>query len=259
VNEEGRTEDGQSSSTAIADENPFRLPKEISRRLKECSGQHSLDEPELVKYLWIVVSEDRAGAQTEEGGDGTRLCANDWLNVVDEAAALGVQCMVVCLGNSFGHWPEVWSVCAWAQEVHHMTVGFQVHDGKLSEEERERLTELDPDRTWLFVPEGRLEGVAALGEQGIRVCSAQVGHEDPDRPCDGPDSMVFVGPSGVLYSCGLVLGIDEFRLGHVGEHALTHVYEEGTSRAVPRGSPRNDHGCDGCPNQMARRILGEQA
>jgi len=238
------------------EDNPFRLPKTISRRVKECANNHTLDRPETVKYLWIVAAQDHVGGN---GGDAatTTLGANDWLNVVDEAASLGVQCMAVCVGSAFSNWPEVWQVSSWAQNVHAMTVGFHVRSNGLSDDDRQRLTGLVPELTWLFVPERVLASATKFAEHGIRVCNAEVRHDDPDRSCDGPNSIVFVGPNGVLYSCGLVLGFDQFRLGHVGEQALSQIYDEGKrSRSVPRGSPRNDHGCDGCPNQMARRILG---
>jgi len=237
--------------------NPFRLPKTITRCVKECAKHHTLDAPETVKYLWIMATQDHAGGAIGEDGAGPTLSANDWLNVVDEAASLGVQCMAVCVGSAFSNWPEVWQVSWWAQNVHGMTVDFHVRCNGLCDEEGQRLTGLVPELTWLFVPEQGLASASELARHGIGVCNAEVSHDDPQHSCDGPNSIVFVGPSGVLYSCGLVLGFDQFRLGHVGEQALRQIYDGGKrSRSVPRGSPRNDHGCDGCPNQMARRILG---
>lgn len=254
---EGRSRSKPGPSATLLQDNPFRLPKTISRRVKECAKNHTLDTPETVKYLWIVATQDHAGAAMGEDGAATTLSANDWLNVVDEVASLGVQCMAVCVGSAFSNWPEVWRVSSWAQNVHGMTVGFHVRCNGLCDEEGQRLTGLVPELTWLFVPAQGLASATKLEKHGIRVCNAEVFHEDPQRSCDGPDSIVFVGPSGVLYSCGLVLGFDQFRLGHVGEQALSQIYNEGKrSRSVPRGSPRNDHGCDGCPNQMVRRILG---
>ena len=254
---EGRSGKKRGARATLLEDNPFRLPKTISRRVKQSARHHTLDAPETVKYLWIVAAQDNVGGGIGEDRAGPALSANDWLNVVDEAASLGVQCMAVCVGSAFSNWPEVWHVSSWAQDVHGMTVGFHVRSNGLSYDDRQRLTGLVPGLTWLFVPEEGLANATKLAKHGIRVCNAEVSHDDPQRSCDGLNSIVFVGPNGILYSCGLVLGIDEFSLGHVSEEALSQICDEGKrSRSVPRGSPRNDHGCDGCPNQMARRILG---
>lgn len=233
----------------------FVLPKTVSKQLRQAASTHHVSERNVVKYLWINMDENCEGSI--RSGAHRELEADEWLNVVDEAASLGVQCMVVGIGKTLRGCPEVLRMCQWAQDVHGMTVGIHTTAAKLSKVDRERLEALRPNMTWLFVDPGNLDEMKVLEGNGLRVCSSDVCREDDDFECDGPLNLVFVGPQGSLYPCGSVFGTDELHLGHVAARPLSEVLEAKMRlRGLRRGIKRNFKGCNGCPNKMVERMTG---
>lgn len=236
----------------------FDLPRAVCRHVRACSKQHSGGGGVVpgVKYLWININAQCEDTCPHKEMPPHSLAVDDWLNVVDEAASLGVTCVMICVGNSFSEHPEVWEISRWAQSTHGLNVGFHTYCRLLSDEDVAELGRLDPERTCLFVDKAALPLMQQYEERGVRLCVADVTEEDHCPPCDEPNSMVFVGPEGVLYSCGMVLGNDTFRLGHVGEKPLHDVLEdEAVDRRVPAGTPRSHHGCHACPPLMFKRVM----
>jgi radical SAM protein with 4Fe4S-binding SPASM domain len=241
--------------------NSFALPRSIARVLRECADKYGGKEPSstsaAVKFLWINLS-DHGAANAGQGQEAKRhLTHEDWLNVVDEAASLGVKYIVICAGASLGAYPEVWKICRWAQQVHGIDVGVHTRAPKLTESEINELKRLNRNHTWLFVNGKDLSAFGHLKEEGIKVLEAQVDDEEQSPPCDMPEQIVFVGPKGVLYTCGLVLNDENFRMGHVSERPLEQFLKDpNLPHTIPKGVPHRKSGCDACPPIMAKRMSG---
>lgn len=234
-------------------DDPFRLPLTIAKQLKKCVRTFGASPAEMVRYLWINF------AQAGEGVQPVNLSNEDWLNVVDEAASLGIRFVVVCVGKSFKQHPEVWSIAEWAQNAYDITVGFHTCAEELDDADVQEMKRLNPQRTMLFVGQENLSAFGSFADAGIRVCEAEVETGDTQSACDGPLSMVFVGHDGMLYSCGVVAGKTDFCLGHVLEQPLHKTLESQSHRRhIPKDAPRVEHGCDGCPRKMARRMKADE-
>lgn len=247
---------GNRKKSSSEGSDPFLLPRKILRHLKlNGADREGGNVSESAHYLWINIDSKCEEGCEHTGPSGHRLSVEEWLNVVDEAASLGVRCVMICVGDSLAVHPEVWEICRWAQETHGMNVGFHTVAESLGDTDLDQLAELDQQKTCLFVKRENLDRLKPVEERGIRLCHAEVQEKDHCPPCDEPKSMVFVGPDGVLYSCGMVLGNDRFRLGHVSEKPLdTVMTDEKLPRNVPAGTPHNHHGCDACPPLMFKRI-----
>lgn len=237
---------------------PFDLPRALTKQLRQCA--EARDEgpapDEMAAYLWINVDET-AGSDSSGGRlVGLTLGPQEWLNVVDEAASVGVHCMVIYVGDSFGNFPVVWEVCRWAQNVHGMKVAFHIQANELGKSDVRELLKLEASQTCLLVPPENKNAFQSLTDAGLRVCSAEVTAADHTPPCDEPRDMVFVSPEGTLYTCGRVAGDEDFRLGNVFEKPLEHILKDPSlPRTVPGFVPYQRHGCDGCPPIMAKRML----
>jgi MoaA/NifB/PqqE/SkfB family radical SAM enzyme len=247
------------SKTASSKKHPFGIARDIATRLRLLVRAHPDDDPppEALKYLWINVAPQCEGPECRERHEPRPLSLPEWLNVVDEASSLGICCLIVCTGDSFNSYPDVWGICRWAQEAHGIDVGIHTYRKSLDESELREMGRLVPGRTWFFVKREHLSAMRPLEQHGVKVLEAEVNHEEHSPPCDMPESMVFVGPGGVLYTCGLVLDNEQFRLGHVSEKPLARILSDPSlPRRVPKGIPHHKHGCDACPPLMAKRMTG---
>lgn len=233
------------------EENPFRLPYTLLRALKE-SAENFHNEYDI-KYLWIYVSHDALG----EPQTGTsRLTLDDWLSVVDEAASLGVEHVVVSVGGTLADHPEVAEICRWAQSVYGMQVGVHFYGQALPQLENELIQKLDTANTTIFF-EPHLEKAARIfQEQGFAVFPAEGQDQDYVSPdCHLPEQMTCVGASGTLYTCGLVLGDKQYRLGHCFERKIGHYMKDASlPHVIPEGMPKTKHRCNGCPPLMVEKM-----
>jgi radical SAM protein with 4Fe4S-binding SPASM domain len=243
---------------ADADYNPFELPQSITKRLHEFVRKQGRGS-ERVKYLWIYVSDKGISVSRAPGEPERTLKLEEWLNVIDEAASLGAEWVVICVGSSLSRHPEVWQICEWAQGGHNMYVGVHVPDTELSEDDLKAIRNLDAEKTHLLVSHKAFEGLKHLEEEGIAVAVADMTADDHTPPCDYPESMVCVGPRGHLYTCGLVLGNEKFCLGSVLERDLKRVVDDkDLPHVVPQHVCWQEHGCDACPPFMVERLLSKQ-
>ena len=247
------------SQWVSSDESPFELPRNIITAIRKCATSRETGvrhDDELAKYLWINM--EVRSQSSSPPSEAQALSLEDWLNVVDEAASLGVCCIVIGVGSSLKSLPYLWEICRWAQTAHGVNVGIHACNPDLSISTMESLNTLDKEKTWLFISKKNTETMQTLQAQGFRVCAAEVCREDHEPPCDMSENMVFVGPEGSLYSCGLVLGQEAFRLGHILEAPLEKILNDpAISRAIPGDAPYVEHACDACPPLMAKRILGD--
>ena len=239
----------------------FALPRSIVSVLRQCAKKYGGDSapclPEMLKYLWINISaQSKSLAGRKRRAEGM-LSPEDWLNVVDEAASLGVKYIVICVGESFEGHPELWKTCHWAQRSYGIDVGIHTCASQLRKPELDELKRLEADRTWLFVNNTDLSAFEPAKKAGIKVLGAQVDHEEHSPPCDMSEQMLFVGPEGVLYTCGLVLNNDHFRMGHISERPLEEfVKDPALPHSIPKWAPHRENGCDACPPIMVKRMAG---
>jgi radical SAM protein with 4Fe4S-binding SPASM domain len=245
------------SKEVYADKHPFDLPRSIAKALKNSVDTHAVevsDGAEGIKYLWLYFSSD--GTARGPGGQQKELGADEWLNILDEAASLGVECVLACVATPLADQSNALSLCQWAQDIHDMSVGVFIHSGRMGKDDVEVLAKLKCEKTCLFLREECADDAAHATEQGINVCSGSVTPEDHTPPCDLPEDMLCVGPDGSLYTCGLVLGHEKFKLGNALATPLRQVVDDDSlPRTVPHDAPYEEHKCDACPPIMAKRVM----
>lgn len=239
----------------------FDLPRTISKEIRQCAAVRETDgvSPGTIRYLWLNIADHAANAQ-EQNEIVPMMNADDWLNIIDEAASLGVSCVVICTGDALHNNPDLWAICDWAQRVHGLDVGIHARCTAVRPEEIEELQRLDHAHTWLFVSREDYRHLRDLERENIHVRIADVCREDHEPPCDMPEGLVFVAPDGNLYTCGLVIGNEQYRLGHIMERPLNHVVDDPSlPRFVPKSVPYHENGCAGCPPILAKRMVDEIA
>ncbi len=231
---------------------PFQLSKRVARRIAEVSSQKTLDTP--LQFLWIYVNEHGAPS-TDSSGTEHILNLEEWLNVVDEAAALGANSIIVHVGDSFNAWPDVWNLCQWAQETHNLQVGLHYTGDAPSDDEIQHVANLVPSLTRVFL--GSEEGSvrSSFETAGIQVAAAEVCKEDIDFPCHAPEHIACVDTAGKLYSCGLVLGDQRYGLGTAQEKTLASILDDDElPHSVAAPAERTTGQCDGCPSRLFNRL-----
>ncbi len=239
----------------VAEGDPFALPKRVSRGVSAASRGADADAPS-VRYLWIFVTEEGLQRRCEPRQTADWLGADEWLNVVDESSALGAEWMVIYAGAALARCPEVWALCEWAQQQHQLRVGIHLAGATLAPEDVERLTALDASLTFLIADEAVLESLASLQASGIGLCRANVREDERHSDCGNPKDIVCVGIDGHLFTCGLVLGDEHYRLGSVLKRGLSAVMQDKSlPHAVPDAGDYPTHGCDGCPSHVAYRAV----
>ena len=226
----------------------LQLPRRISEGVSRC-GASLKDAKRDITYLWVHVTDQSKGGC---GAGQPSLSREEWLNVVDEAASLGVNCLVLSVGAAMSSFPYVWDVCDWAQRTHGMMVGIHCTDTALSDADIAAIQKLEGPLTRLLAPKNEVEKLRFLEEHGILIREADPRPGEQKSPCDNPTHMIFVNPLGQLYTCGLVEGMEEFHLGNVFNGTLdAMLHNAGLPHAISEQVPRNEHGCDGCPPLMA--------
>ncbi len=235
---------------------PFSLAKDLRNKLKSCCGGTACAEngPDKVEYLWLHVSKHGFGRKSIEDTEFPSLALEDWLNIVDEAASLGAKGLVISVSTSLGAFPELVSVCQWAQDAHEMCVAVHTTAKTISEGDIAALKKLDLSHVRLFVGEEAYPHLKQLEADGLRVCIADA---EPMKAggCGMPQNMVFVNGRGELYTCGMVEGKQEFHLGNIFERRFDNVISDpALPHAIPSDAHYEEHGCDGCPPLLARLL-----
>jgi radical SAM protein with 4Fe4S-binding SPASM domain len=236
---------------AYGEDDPFNLPRQIRQKLKGCLERNGA-YPNGITYLWAHVS-DAGFAQPETAPErNVHPTLEEWLNVIDEAAALGVNWLVLSLNTGLSAAEETGEICRWAQETHAMNVGIHVLSGELNAKDIAILNRLDPRKTRIIVKQHLMDTLAHLEEKGVKLMAADPQPYGVKPDCQGPARMVFVDPHGHLYTCGLVEGNQQYHLGSIYEDSFHSVmYDPG----LPHKLCDEDHivaeGCDGCPSLVA--------
>lgn len=242
-----------------AGDNPLALPQNIVRGVRERARKGAGNGSVSVKYLWLYVSDVAFGKHV---ADGDGMSAEDWLNVVDEAAAHGCKYAIISVGDALRDHPEVLEMAVWGQSAHGITVGIHMYGEPVAEKDVDLLVGLDQAKTCFFAPSPKVGAMAFLRDHGFAVLSAEEDHHHDATPeCHLPEEMTCVNASGRMYTCGLVLGDESYGLGHVLERKLTTVMHDGAlPHWIPKGLDKSHRHCNGCPPLMIKRMreLAEQ-
>ncbi len=237
----------RSERPLLGNERVCSVMREIRRRIQCCAQEGPWNNAE---YLWIRIKE----GETDSQCGPEALSREEWLNVVDEAAALGVKWIMISVHGPLSLFPFLWDICAWAQQTHGMHVGLHTEASRLTAEEVAALCRLDKQRTFVFIPRSVMDNFRSLEECGIQLREA-----DPERtvqmyPCARPGAMVYVNAEGQLYTCGMVEGKKEYHLGDVFTSSFRKVVcDPSLPHEVPTHVARNPHWCDGCPPLVVSR------
>lgn len=234
------------------EENPFALPRAVSGELSRCCKEHPGEVCASVKYLWIHLPGADSTAVSERA-----LSQDDWMNVLDEAASIGVKSVIVSVGSPLHRVPQLVPLCQWAQTAHEMIVGIHAYV-RLAPGDTATLTQLDAGKTRVFVDGEHIEFARFVEQLGIPLYCADGLHDHEEQPrCDLPSTMTCVGPEGTMYTCGLVLGQEQFSLGHIFGRTLTSVIKDNSlPHEIPAGASTRSHRCNGCPPLMAKKMQG---
>lgn len=210
-----------------------------------------------VRYIRLHVTRKGIAGTQDSSETGTALLLNDWLNVVDESAALGAKWMIVYFDTLVDKTSDAWKICSWAQEVHNMHVGLHINSRYLPNWDFSPLSRLDTETTFIVSDRSTLKSLSFLEEQGYTLCHANIGEDDRTLPCTHTSSIVCAGADGVMFCCGLVVGEESYRLGNVRSDTIDNAMQN-HSRLEPLTHSRTQGGCDGCPPIMAQRFKQQQ-
>lgn len=236
---------------------PFDLPRRISEGIADCrkkiEGRRS--ESPTVRYIWIYLTDQGLRHGHGPSPCDSTLSIDDWLNIIDESATLGAEWMMLYVGASLSQCPLVWRMCEWAQNTHQLNVGLHLSCNCLSEDDIERLTQLDKDRTYLVADASAMNGLQLLKDRGVQICQSDLHLGERMTRCTKPADIACVGPDGNMFSCGLVLGEKEFALGDARARGLGEVIADNSlPHAIDDTTRYREEGCHGCPSLVESHL-----
>lgn len=245
-----RTTDETAQGLPGAD--PFELPKRLKRRVKQSMSQTGNGTADSAVYLWIHAKNIGGGRAHSDSAEASSPTLDQWLNVLDEAAALGVRELVVTLDTSLTACPDVWTICQWAQDSYGLMVGLHPNSAPPAPEEMAAVRQLDLGKTRLFVKKAHLADMACAEKEGIKVGACNPQPYEGCPCCQGPAKMIFVDHRGVLYTCGLVEGNQEYHLGTIFQDTFHNILHDPNSpHQIAESLHHISEGCDGCPALIA--------
>lgn len=231
-------------------ESPFALTSAVSTGLRNAAKEIQSGQQAPIRYLWVHFStKDRENEQP-------RLNRDEWLGVIDEAASMGARVAIFSIADPLTESQDVLAMSEWAQTTHDMTVGIHIYNRDVTRHDARCLSRLNAKLTRLFVGSEGLAAAEFVKQMGIQVVNADGIDDGIEAPsCELPQTMTCVGPEGSLYTCGLVMGNQQFHLGNFLERKLKNVIcDQSVPHQVPKGASHAKNRCSGCPPLMARRI-----
>ncbi len=236
---------------------PFDLPQKISESLEGCRKHADSDSGSkpAIRYIWIHLTHE--GLRHGQPAQESTLNLEDWLNVIDESASLGAEWIVIYVGSSLNQAPIVWDLCKWAQETHHLNVGLHLTCDCLTDEDIDRLSMLDRQKTYLVADGNCSHALSVFEARGVNVRKSDLHLRDKFTRCSKPADIACVSADGQMFSCGLVLGETEFALGPVQERRMSDVLgDTGLPHAIEDALRFPTRGCEGCPPYVAEQVTG---
>jgi radical SAM protein with 4Fe4S-binding SPASM domain len=205
-----------------------------------------------IKYVWLNL--DSPISQDKDGSDSA-LKVDDWLNIVDESAALGANSMVVSSGTSISDHPGIWDICHWAQSIHGMHVGIHIQKSDLSEDELSKLSKLDRKLTCLVVDKSQLEMIEPLNAYGIPIITSKVDRAKTFEHCTESGRLACIEADGTLQKCGLAGCNQKFSLGNALSQPILELVKDEEDELVNNyTNPLITSDCGACPSMVAQQL-----
>ncbi len=229
------------------------VPKSILKKVRKCCFSLTSEEAKDVSYLWIRISKEHI----EKTGNGASRKPNldDWLCVVDECAAEGINWLVLTVEIPLDKLGHLLIICKWAQNTYQMRVGIYLKRDSISDEEIKILNELNKNLTQIFVKKEFLNNFRKLILEGFFIGIANPQNYGEKPKCEGAKTLVFCSSTGSIYTCGLVEGEKEYKLGDIYEKEVREVIED---PKLPHKVKEDIHflneKCDGCPALILRHL-----
>lgn len=215
-------------------------------------SQCPLQPNESLKYVWLNLKPTQS---IEDDCCDSELKVDDWLNIIDESAALGANSMVVSAGISLSDHPMVWAISNWAQSVHGMHVGLHVQKGSLTDEELSKLGELDKKLTCLVVDKSKSEALESLNMYGIPIITSYVSKEKTKEHCTESGLLACIHSDGILHKCGLIRREQKIPVGNaLSRPILELVKDEQDIANTGNSNPMITSNCGACPTLVAQQL-----
>jgi len=228
------------------------FPKTLFKKIKECS-KLAESAPKDIEYLWIRISKECL--PTEKKKPCCTLNLDDWLNIIDEAVVAGAKWLVLTIDIPLDQMYEVIEICKWAQDTYKMKVGLFLCRETITENELQVLGHLKKNLTQIFVKKKAFEQFKKLKEMGLFLGIADP-QEYGDKPnCEGASKLLYVDSEGSIYTCGLVAGKKNYKLGNVYERKFHDIVEDPSlPHSVAEKIHKVNEGCDGCPSLLMKYL-----
>lgn len=228
------------------------FPRSILKKIRECSKIVE-STPKDISYLWIKISQG-TGDTTHRQHDW-KLNLEDWLNVIDEAVSAGANWLVLTVQVPINEMEEIIEICQWAQKTYNIKVGLFLCREDISPDEINILSQLDKNLTQIFVKKKSFEQFKKIKDMGFFLGIADP-QEYGDKPnCEGASKLLYVDSEGSIYTCGLVAGKRNYKLGNVYERKFKEIVTDPTlPHSVDEKIHKVNEGCDGCPSLLAKYL-----
>jgi len=228
------------------------FPKTIFKKIRECS-KIAESAPKDISYLWLKVSEKNI--KSNEKKQGEKLNIDVWLNVIDEAVSAGANWLVLTIHIPLDQMEEVIEMCRWAQNTYTMRVGFFLCREDISEKEIRVISGLKKDLTQIFVKKKALEHFKKLKEMGLFLGIADPQEYGNKPNCEGASKLLYVDNEGSIYTCGLVSGMKNYKLGTIYEKKFQEIIKDPSlPHSVEEKIHKVNEGCDGCPSLLMKYL-----
>ncbi len=226
------------------------FPKTLFKQIRECSALANT-APNDISYLWLKVTDKNL----QSNGTGNNLSLDDWLNVVDEAVSAGAKWLVLTIHVPIDRMREAIEICKWAQETYNMKVGLFLCRDNISTNEIKILSTLKKDLTQVFVKKKVFDKFKKLKEMGIFLGIADPQEYGEKPNCEGASKLLYVDNNGTIYTCGLVAGMKNYRLGTIHNGKFNEIVNDPTlPHTVDEKIHKVNEGCDGCPSLIVRYL-----
>lgn len=233
------------------------VPKSLLKRVRKCCFSINPEETKDVSYLWIRIT--RELLEKKENGHHKKPTLEDWLCIVDECASEGIKWLVLTVEIPLNKLGDFLDVCKWAQNTYNMKVGIYLKRETIDDEEIGALNELNKNLTQIFVKKEKLNNFRKLISEGFFVGIANPQNYGEKPKCEGAKKLVFCSSNGYIYTCGLVEGKKEYKLGDIYEKEVREIIEDPKlPHKVDEGIHFLSEKCDGCPSLIARYIQQEK-